>query len=97
MSHSDSGKAMQARCTASTTIEVLEFDTETRQLSVRNTGVSTLWFTFTDPATGKAVWFDVACGTSWDDRVITKRMWFCTQLGKTSFVATGVRLSPEVR
>lgn len=107
MYYSDTGRPMQRHEVATPEVGSIVFDDETRQLSIRNTGVNTLWFTFEDPTkqyvvvdeeTGKAigtrdaVWFDLACGTSWDDRIITKHMRFRTQTGVTTFIAMGVRL-----
>lgn len=62
--------------------------TSSRQVSLRNTGVNTLWFTF-----DLVNWFDVAAGTSWDDRVTVQGFWYCTQLGETSFVVNGLALN----
>lgn len=114
MNESDAGRPMQKNEVASATVRCVEFTTDTRMLSLRNTGLNTLWFTFNNPAEllsaeatqtpwgpvdangdpwpGAPVWFDVACGTSWEDRLISKRMWYCTQSGETSFVAMGLKL-----
>ena len=78
---------MQKSEVATPAVRSLKFEVETRQLSIRNTGVNTLWFTFDGE-----VWFDLACGTSWDDRIIVKEMQYKTQTGRTAFIATGVRL-----
>ena len=95
MGYSDAGRPMQRNVVATPRIDKVTFESETRQLSIRNTGVNTLWFTFIDPTGGTPpVWFDIACGTSWDDRVVVKAFWFCTQTGTTSFVATGIQLNP---
>jgi len=63
------------------------FPAQTRQVSLRNTGTNTLWCSLD----GKN-FFDVACGTSWDDRISTTGFWYCTQLGETTFVVIGLAL-----
>lgn len=68
-------------------IRYIKFATATRQVSIRNTGVNTLWISF-----NRRKWHDVACGTSWDDRVNVKGFWYCTQTGETSFVVIGLQL-----
>lgn len=69
-----------------------KFSTLTRQISLRNTGTNTLWLSLDQGAS----WFDVACGTSWDDRVSVRELWYCTQLGRTRFVVIGLALiDPE--
>jgi hypothetical protein len=62
--------------------------TSSRQVSLRNTGVNTLWLSF-----DREHWFDVACGTSWDDRVSARGFWYCTQVGVTSFVVCALALN----
>lgn len=108
MAQTDAGPPMQRSGRADREVRSMVFESDTRQLSIRNTGVNTLWFTFEDPEKlhpvlgddGKpidkrgAVWFDIACGTSWDDRVMVRRFWYRTQTGVTHFVATGVRFHP---
>ena len=59
----------------------------TRQIALRNTGTNTLWLSLDNKS-----WFDVACGTSWDDRVSVRHLWYCTQIGKTRFPLLGVAL-----
>ena len=73
---------------ASPHIRYLKFDTATRQISLRNIGVNTLWISF-----NKRKWLDVACGTSWDDRVTVTGFWYQTQTGMTSFVVVGLQLN----
>jgi hypothetical protein len=65
-----------------------KFSTATRQISLRNVGVNTLWVSF-----DRQHWFDIACGTSFDDRVNVKGMWYRTQLGQTRFVVNGLQLN----
>ncbi len=65
-----------------------KFATSTRQISLRNTGVNTLWMSF-----DRVNWFDVACGTSWDDRVAALGFWYCTQVGVTTFVVNALALN----
>lgn len=79
---------MPAELIASPRLSYHRLPTTTRQISLRNTGVNTLWMSF-----DKARWFDVACGTSWDDRVNVPGFWFCTQLGETSFVVNALALN----
>ncbi len=64
------------------------FDTATRQISLRNVGCNTLWVSF-----DRKNWHDVACGTSWDDRVSANGFWHCTQTGKTGFVVIGLQMN----
>ena len=101
--YSDSGKKAELGTIVHKTLEVLAglkkaaYDSLPLQksitehlpfLSMRNTGVNTLWISF-----DRANWFDVACGTSWDDRVSAKGFWYCTQVGITSFVVNGLALN----
>lgn len=79
---------MPAELVASAKLRYHKLPTTTRQISLRNTGVNTLWLSF-----DKVRWFDVACGTSWDDRVNVPGFWFCTQLGETSVVINGLALN----
>lgn len=65
-----------------------KFSALTRQISLRNTGTNTLWLSLDKGVS----WFDVACGTSWDDRVSIRELWYCTQLGRTRFVVIGLAL-----
>jgi len=67
--------------------EFHRFEVSTRQVAVRNTGVNTLWVSFDEKE-----WHDVACGTSWDDRLVKDGFWHMTQTGKTSFVVIGIQL-----
>lgn len=79
---------MPAELVARPRVRYHKFTTGTRQISLRNTGINTLWLSF-----DRKKWFDVACGTSWDDRVNTRGMWFCTQIGETAFVVNGLALN----
>ena len=88
----DAGEPMSAVLIAGREVKSVEFPTDTRQVSLRNTGTNTLWLSLDE---GQS-WFDVACGTSWDDRVSTRELWYCTQVGRTRFVVIGLALlSPE--
>lgn len=89
--HADAGQPMPAERTATAAIRYHKFETATRQVSMRNTGCNTLWFSF-----DRSSWFDCAAGTSWDDRIAVTGFWFCTQLGATSFVVNGVALNMVV-
>jgi hypothetical protein len=79
---------LSANLIAGPTIKHHEFPALTRQVSLRNTGTNTLWLSLDN---GK-IWFDVACGTSWDDRAVVRDLWYCTQTGKTRFVVIGLAL-----
>lgn len=79
---------MPAELVARSAVRYHKFVTATRQISLRNTGVNTLWMSF-----DRSSWFDVACGTSWDDRVSTGGFWYCTQVGITSFVVNAIALN----
>ena len=84
----DAGEPMSAVLIASAEVKRHDFPALTRQVSLRNTGTNTLWLSLDD---GQS-WFDVACGTSWDDRVTLRDLWYCTQLGKTRFVVIALAL-----
>lgn len=84
----DAGEPMQAVLIASSKVKHHEFPALTRQVSLRNTGTNTLWLSLDE---GES-WFDVACGTSWDDRVSLRAISYCTQLGRTRFVMIGLSL-----
>jgi hypothetical protein len=84
----DAGEPMSALLVAGAEARRHEFDASTRQVSLRNTGTNTLWISLDD----KRSWFDVACGTSWDDRVSSRALWYCTQVGKTQFFVVGLAL-----
>lgn len=86
--HADAGQPMPAELVARPRIRFHKFTTSTRQISLRNTGVNTLWMSF-----DRTNWFDVACGTSWDDRVAVGGFWYCTQVGTTTFVVNGLTLN----
>ncbi len=78
---------MSAVIKADAVLRSFTFPTLTRQVSLRNTGTNTLWLSL-----DKETWFDIACGTSWDDRVRIRELWYCTQVGKTRFVLIGIAL-----
>jgi hypothetical protein len=86
--HADAGPPMPASLLARPSVRYFKFTTATRQISLRNTGVNTLWLSF-----DRTNWFDVACGTSWDDRVNAKGFWYRTQVGVTSFVVNALALN----
>lgn len=79
---------MPADLVASARTRYHRLDTASRQVSLRNTGVNTLWVSL-----DRQRWFDVACGTSWDDRINVPGFWYCTQVGTTSFVVNGLALN----
>jgi len=83
----DAGEPMSAVLVADSEVRRYEFPTATRQVSLRNTGTNTLWLSF-----DQKNWIDIACGTSWDDRVNVQELWYCTQVGKTHFVVIGLAL-----
>ncbi len=83
----DAGEPMSDVLVAGPQVERYEFPALTRQVSLRNTGTNTLWISL-----DKRKWFDVACGTSWDDRVCIRELWYCTQVGKTRFAMIGLAL-----
>lgn len=85
--HHDSGRPMPDERIARSAVRYMRFATATRQVSIRNTGVNTLWLSF-----DRKKWHDVACGTSWDDRANVPGFWYCTQTGETSFVVIGLQL-----
>lgn len=86
--HHDSGRPMPGEVLVDSKIRYHKFETATRQISLRNTGVNTLWISF-----DKVKWHDIACGTSWDDRVNAAGFWCCTQAGQTAFVVIGIQLN----
>ncbi len=79
---------MPADPIACSRIRYHKFKTATRQISLRNIGTNTLWVSF-----DRKHWFDVACGTSFDDRVNVNGFWYCTQIGVTAFVVNGLTLN----
>lgn len=79
---------MPAELVADAQIKYYRLATTSRQVSLRNTGVNTLWVSF-----DRICWFDVACGTSWDDRVNVPGFWFCTQVGTTTAVVNVLALN----
>jgi hypothetical protein len=88
----DAGEPMSAVLIAGAQVKRHSFPAITRQVSLRNTGTNTLWLSLDN---GES-WFDVACGTSWDDRVSIWDIWYCTQVGRTRFVVIAVALlSPD--
>lgn len=54
-------------------------------LSLRNTGINTLWISFDDKN-----YFDIAAGTSYDEDVDIQGFWAKTLNGWTTFVTNGV-------
>lgn len=86
--HADAGQSMPAALVARPVIRYHRFVTTTRQVSLRNTGTNTLWVSF-----DHSTWFDIAAGTSFDDRVSEIGFWYCTQLGITSFVVNGLSMN----
>lgn len=86
--HADTGRPMPAELVASARLRYHKLVTASRQISLRNTGVNTLWLSF-----DRVHWFDVACGTSWDDRVNTPGFWYCTQVGVTALVVNALALN----
>jgi hypothetical protein len=84
----DAGDPMSTTLVASAKIQKHAFQGRTRQVSLRNTGKNTLWVSL-----DKKTWFDVACGTSWDERVAVEELWFCTQLGTTTAAVVGLALN----
>jgi hypothetical protein len=83
----DAGVPMSAVLIASSKVERHRFPSITRQVSLRNTGTNTLWISLDEEN-----WIDIACGTSWDDRVTVRELWHCTQVGRTQFVMIGLAL-----
>jgi hypothetical protein len=83
----DAGEPMATVLVAGPEPKRHEFPATTRQVSLRNTGTNTLWISL-----NKTFWFDVACGTSWDDRVSVRELWHCTQVGRTQFAVVGLAL-----
>lgn len=84
----DAGEPLSANLVASSVVKQHKFSAVTRQVSLRNTGTNTLWLSLD----GGESWFDVACGTSWDDRAVVRDLLYCTQLGRTRFVVIGLAL-----
>lgn len=85
----DAGEPMSANLYARAQVGHHTFPIPTRQISLRNTGTNTLWFSLDDGAS----WHDVACGTSWEDRVHVQDLWYCTQVGVTTFGVIGIALT----
>lgn len=86
--HADTGRPMAAELFSDSKIRYHRLSTASRQISLRNTGVNTLWLSF-----DRTHWFDVACGTSWDDRVNVPGFWHCTQVGQTTSVVNALGLN----
>lgn len=84
----DAGEPMSATLTADAEVRKHQFPSTTRQVSLRNVGTNTLWISLDAGVS----WFDVACGTSWDDRVVVKEITYCAQVGTTQFVLLGLAL-----
>jgi len=88
----DAGEPMSAVLVADAEVRHHKFPASTRQIALRNTGTNTLWISLDERN-----FFDVAVGTSWDDRVCVSGFWYCTQIGATEFAVIGLALmgSPE--
>jgi hypothetical protein len=84
----DAGEPMPADLVADSEVREHEFSVGTREVSLRNTGANTLWISLDNGE----VWFDVACGTSWDGRVTVDKILYCTQVGVTEFAVIGLAL-----
>lgn len=84
----DAGDPMSATLVASANVQYHKFPAVTRQVSLRNNGTNTLWYS-TDKGES---WNDVACGTSWEDRVTIDELWYCTQVDFTEFAVAGLTL-----
>ena len=52
-----------------------------KEIAIRNTGCNTLWVSMDG-----IVWFDVACGTSWDARLEADHFFARTKVGETDMV-----------
>ena len=78
---------MQFDLVATSKEQIHRFKTRTRQVSIRNVGNNTLWLSFNG-----VEWFDIACGTAWDDRVNVDGFYYCTQTGETGFVGVGIQV-----
>jgi len=83
----DAGEPMSSILIARSKVERHKFPSATRQVSLRNTGTNTLWISLDEKN-----FFDVACGTSWEDRANIRELWYCTQVGRTQFVVVGLAL-----
>lgn len=84
----DAGEPMSVVLVAGAEVKRHRFPAVTRQISLRNTGTNTLWLSLD----GGESWWDVAAGTSWDDRAVVREIWHCTQVGRTRFVVIGLAL-----
>jgi hypothetical protein len=84
----DAGEPLPVDLIADAEVRDHKFSSLTREVALRNTGTNTLWVSFDEGET----WFDVACGTSWDGRVIVHKLWYCTQVGTTEFSVIGLAL-----
>jgi len=69
-------------------IQFCELPEPTREIALRNVGTNTLWVSL-----DKKRWHDVACGTSWDARVVARGFWHCTQVGRTFAVIIAIALT----
>ena len=90
--HHDSGRSMPDHLVATPEKQRHIFITATRQIALRNVGMNTLWISLDDKS-----WHDVACGTSWDDRLNEEGFWYMTQTGRTAFVVIGIQLNRPSR
>lgn len=89
---SDSGSPMQGDIVATTAVQEHRFPVRTRYVSLRNTGPNTLWISLDNEH-----WIDVACGTSWDEKVRVDSLWYRTQTGRSKFAIVGVAMHPPNR
>jgi hypothetical protein len=59
----------------------ISFGMRAKEITLRNVGCNTLWVSLD----GK-VWHDVACGTSWDQRLEADYFYIRTKVGTTKVV-----------
>lgn len=85
--NSDSGEPMPGDVISTVKQAFHAFPAPTRYVSLRNTGPNTLWVSLDGER-----WFDVACGTSWDERVRVDGIHHRTQTGRTFFAVVGIAL-----
>lgn len=60
----------------------IAFGMRVKEITLRNVGCNTLWFSI-----DKVRWMDVACGTSWDQRLEADFFYIRTKVGTTKVVA----------
>src|SRR5574341_420171 len=66
----DAGEPMSVVLVAGAEVKRHRFPAVTRQILLRNTGTNTLWLSLD----GGESWWDVAAGTSWDDRAVVREI-----------------------